>query len=223
MYKAAEAVENAMIKERKRINVMQQNIGFDDLKKAELIADAEEHAYDKFKRICARVTEISKIIGESKEEKVKNFWYLITINPDKSKWVLHSFVNYIKELICSKYFIRAEFVFEQKGINLLTIGENYHCHIVCESKYYSAEILRHLNKNANSMIQIGKPGHKYLKFESDIEFAKNYIRGDKHNKDKEPAIAMDAIWRKNENLDEIYLKEEGETGLIKSGVIVQFS
>jgi len=221
MYKAAEAVENAMIKERKRIDVMQQNIGFDNTKKAELIADAEEHAYDKFRRICVRATEISKIIGECKEQKVNNFWYLITINPDKSKWSLNSFVNYIKELICSKYFLRAEYVFEQKGIDMLTIGDNYHCHIVCESKYYSAELLRFLNKNSNAMIQIGKPGRKYLKFESDIEFAKNYIRGDKHNKDKEPAVAMDAIWREKEKIDAIYEKEE--TGLIKSGVIVQFS
>jgi len=223
MYRAAESCENAIQKEIKRINILCDNCKVSNEDRLHMLEDAEKHAYDKFKRICARVNDMNKIIESFKEDKLKNYWYLITIAPDKDKWILPTFIQKVKELCERKVFLEWEYCFEQKGETELDIGLNYHSHIVCESKYLAMNILEKMkNLLPNCVIKIGNDKCKYLKFESDVTFAKNYIRGDKHKKSKEAAVLMDSVWRIKNNLHNLYQSKEMGIELIKDGVIVQF-
>lgn len=102
-----------------------------------------------------------------------------------------------------------EYAFEQKGIDKATMGKGFHCHLIvatCAENYYPSHILRDSVRAfpyiAKNCIQVDT-----LK---NVKRAKEYIRGDKDNAEKEPSVIMDKVWRETLGLQNIYSKGAGQ-------------
>jgi len=222
MYRAASEIDKKVSKDKARIRSVYTQLGKSENEIANECERVEEHAYDELKRLCNRVQVMNKIISGFKDEKVQNFWYLITLRPDESKWEFNLLRDKVEKFCQRKIFLQCEYAFEQTGKELEAMGTGYHCHLVAESDYKSYEIIQALTKEfKNCMVKVGNEKRKYLKTESDLEYAKNYIRGDKHKVEKEAAVAIDKLWRQKLNLEDLYEVSKGNNmKLIKSGVIV---
>lgn len=132
---------------------------------------------------------------------------LITIRPAPGTCLVY-FERAVTDFIERPWVLGAEYHFEQTGTDLATLGNGFHVHIVakCKKSIRATEIISCAAKDfeCKHAIQIGNQRNKFLKTERDLEYALNYIRGDKHDDEKEDAVAMNDEWRRINGLQEVY-------------------
>jgi len=86
--------------------------------------------------------------------------------------------------------------------NFSDTGENLHLHILKDGQYTKSKIIRDLSRKFKitpNFINV-KSSNK----EVDYENRKNYIFGNKKDADKLENVEKDKIWRKNNDINEIY-------------------
>lgn len=168
------------------------------------------------KQIIPKYHELKQVLIEGKvmksdEEKIKDRWALITLRPEPNSCNLQQFIKDVNKVVNKSLIIECEYAFEQTGDNDNNIGQGFHVHILaklrenCNVQHIitACKFIKY-----NCIVQVGsKTGKKFLSTNSDLEYCKNYIRGDKHNKDKEPAVAMDKIWRMQNGLQDLYSRQ----------------
>lgn len=132
---------------------------------------------------------------------------LITIRPEPGTCLVY-FEKAVKEFMERPWVLGAEYHFEQTGQDEATMGDGFHVHIVakCKKSIRATEIIAHAARDfeCKHTIQIGNQRNKFLKTERDLEYALNYIRGDKHDEEKEDAVALNELWRKTCGLNDVY-------------------
>lgn len=130
--------------------------------------------------------------------------YFITIRPDTSKVQFIDFYNDVKKFTDRKCFNAFKLSFEQKGVTTENIGSGFHVHIVASMKQRSkGEVLRDTQSafkgytaaNCIEVLTTRNPD------ELVDNYLVNYISEDGH---KAPTKEMDALWRKNLNIDALY-------------------
>lgn len=132
---------------------------------------------------------------------------LITIRPEPGTCLVY-FEKAVSEFMERPWVLGAEWHFEQTGTDESTWGDGFHVHIVakCKKSIRVTEITQCAAKDfeCRHTIQIGNDRKKFLKTERDLEYALNYIRGDKHDEDKEDAVALNEEWRDRCGLQQVY-------------------
>lgn len=140
--------------------------------------------------------------------KLPNKHCLITIRPENVTDI-QDFKSSILKGLNSKKIISYELAFEQSGKTKDEIGKGAHAHALCQVQDYCTVkdiigIFKAPMKKYVYSIEVGKQNRKFIPDTIGLERAKNYIRGNKHNEEKELSVALDPIWRKMHNLEELY-------------------
>jgi hypothetical protein len=133
---------------------------------------------------------------------------LITMRPEPGTCLVW-FEQSLCDLQHQPWIKCAEIHMEQTGTDQESLGEGFHAHMVCKvtRTKRAGDIAKDLVKHfepSRVHIEIGNKKHKFLKTERDLEYALNYIRGDKHDEDKEDAVIMNEDWRKLHGLQDVY-------------------
>lgn len=133
---------------------------------------------------------------------------LITIRPPDSTCFI-PFKDEVEQYIKRPYFLHGEYAFEQCGESEEDLGNGFHVHILACVKDYVQfkELNRDVHKDISGdfMFQVGNEKRKFLRTQTDLEFCRNYIRGDKHSDAKRAAISLNATWRAMNALDDLYI------------------
>lgn len=150
------------------------------------------------------------IIKKDNSTPIEGRYCMITLRPEEGAVNLHRFIFDVKELAHKNLFNKGEWVFEQSGETEEEAGKGFHAHMLMSVKDY-VQVKDILNAckfiKYNCMIQVGrKTGQKFIRGEKDLNFATNYIRGDKHDASKEIKVNIDKLWRPKKGIEEIYTK-----------------
>lgn len=133
-------------------------------------------------------------------------WYFITISP-KEDIKLADFRTKIHNITKWKIFQKGYYVYEQRGDTPDTIGTGFHVHILLEK--YNIEYKRLIRRLEDTFKNFcGKPYKNTInvvrkKPEHARETLSEYMKGNKQE-DKQQKCDFDAIWRKKENIQDIY-------------------
>jgi len=162
-------------------------------------------------KLMVIVKEERKLAGLDNEESSSDnpvltdkYWYLLTVRPPHDI-CFGTFSNRIELFVNRTMISSAEYSYEQTGESLDELGKGFHCHLVLHSPYAPSKLLEIINKDFVGWHSVvGKDSQKYLKCKRDLEFARNYIRGEKHNDSKKPAVLMNTAWREKLKLKTLY-------------------
>lgn len=147
-----------------------------------------------------RKMEINRIKEESKE------WIFITINP-KPGIELDDFKNKIQSITKWKCFYKGFYVLEQRGESYDDMGRLPHAHIMlCKYNVERKRLIKRLeatfknycNPPYENTINVLRKSQEHGK-----ETLEEYMKGDKQD-DKLDKVNFDKIWRKENNIDDIY-------------------
>lgn len=172
-----------------------------------------EEAYDRI--INHEISEFKKILIISK--KLTEAWkevseltnqYFITIRPNEKVCSFIEFYNYTLKFIKRKCIEEYTLSFEQKGTTEETLGQGFHCHIVCKAKWRSkGECLRDTKSTFNKICEPQCIQVDVTRNPNDI--IKNYLieykSDDGH---KEVTQKWDNIWRQRLSLRPIYTSND---------------
>lgn len=153
-------------------------------------------------------TLIRAKIMKSNDDKLKDKWALITLRPEPDSCSLGNFIIDIHKLCKKKLILQCKYAFEQTGTDDNTKGKGFHCHIL--AKLRNNTNVQHIIAACNfikynCIIQVGnKSGRKFIPNKTELEWCENYINGDKHNDSKTQATIIDKIWRKENNIEDLY-------------------
>jgi len=188
-----------------------------------------EDAIQKFKKDCQiamRLRDVAIEVGLMKKPALPTIennrlvgkHCLMTIRPDNGT-DFATFKHDVETFTKRCYLLNGEYAFEQCGECEEELGNGFHVHILAQVKNYVQfqELKRDVHKDVRGqfMFQVGNDRHKFLKTETDLEYCRNYIRGDKHNEDKVAACLLNDTWRAMNNLNEIYyFNNESSTAVV---------
>jgi len=168
----------------------------------DLQAWAEEKVYAQEEVALRHMDRLKQIAANAM--KLADKWFLVTWRPPHDT-KLTAF-GIVEEYLRKNYILKWECALEQKGDSLETMGFGAHVHMIVRSQHYPSDFTRntltHFGKTG--MIQIGNRFCKYLKTAKDLDMAKNYIRGEKHDEAKKAACDIDVLWRAKHKLKELY-------------------
>lgn len=177
-----------------------------------ITAMAEEAIYAEEEEALRHMDRLKHIAANAM--KLQEKWYLVTWRPPMNSKL--SCFNIVETYLRKDYILEWEAVVEQKGTTPETLGQGLHAHMIVKSQHYPSDFTRntltHFGKSG--MIQIGNRFCKYLKTAKDLEFAKAYIRGDKHDESKAAAVLGDKEYRRANGLKDLYQSSTDGTGLI---------
>lgn len=135
-------------------------------------------------------------------------WAMITLRPEPGVCKIHTFINDCSKFFGKALFLEKSYVFEQTGKTIEEAGQGFHCHGIVKCKNYvnvKDITTAYTFIPYNCILQIGsKTGKKFLHSQKDLEFARNYINGNKFNDEKMKAVEIDKIWRADLKLKDIY-------------------
>lgn len=154
--------------------------------------------------------EILKIASQLHEDyleitgKTTKQWYFITIRPDENKITFEEFYNKVMKFTNRKCIVDCSSSFEQKGSNIENIGKGFHVHIIANGTWRSkGECLRDtqstfISCTAPNCIQV-------IPTNEPEKIKQNYLIEYKSDDDhKIVTKEMDAQWRLQNNINEIY-------------------
>lgn len=155
------------------------------------------------------ILEEFKVIVRDNTEKLPERYVFITLRPEPDACLLKTFMYHCETFFKKNLFINSEWVFEQAGKTELEQGNGFHCHGIAMVKNYVAvkDIIRAYEFIPyNCILQIGRKDSKtkFITKQQDLDYARNYIRGDKFNAEKEKAVIIDKIWREKNQISAIY-------------------
>lgn len=146
---------------------------------------------------------------------LKDNYCMITVRPVEGTCLVF-FEQAIERFMERPFIIGAEYHFEQTGECEETLGNGFHVHMILKTKKSkrACDIIKELRSDieVNATVEMGKEINRrryyFMKNEKDLEYALNYIRGDKHNADKEAAVEMNEEWRRINGLKDVYYVRE---------------
>jgi len=157
-----------------------------------------------------KIMDISQVLHqryiESKTKVYTN--YFITIRP-KPEIRFIDFYNQVVKYMKRASFIKYRLSFEQKGMNEDDIGHGFHCHIVTlESKWRSkGECLRDTKSSFNKLCEPNCIQVEITK--NPLELVESYlIKYESQDNHKMSTQDMDAVWRMNQGLLDIYTEDD---------------
>lgn len=141
--------------------------------------------------------------------------YAVTIRPpDGSDFGI--FKQQVNCYIQSKTINQYEYSYEQTGESEDNLGHGFHVHMCIWSNLSPSHMIRDaVAKFIGCQVKIGNDFSKKLHTQKDLNQWRNYIRGDKHNESKDPAVLMNTLWRTEQNLDDLYSTQGQGNQLIK--------
>lgn len=202
--------------------------GFQPPTVEEMMASHIDRAVEQFRRECIlamRLRDVAMEVGLIQPKQTTHpqieaspslvgRYCMITIRP-APRTCFATFREGVFKFVERGLFVGGEYAFEQLGENDDELGEGFHCHIVAEVKGYVQvkEIVRDAKTDIKvpHICQVGedeekkKNARKFFKTERDLEYSRNYIRGRKHNDEKEAAISWNPKWRMRECLNDLYV------------------
>jgi len=146
-------------------------------------------------------------------------WVWITIRPEQGVVSLMTFVSDVTKLAAKNLFTEGSWVYEQVGKTAEEAGDGFHVHMLMKVKDY-VQVKDILNAvkfiSYKCQTQIGEKdkNKKFVWKQKDLDFLQNYMAGDKHNKAKDAAVAIDAMWREANQL-----KRGEKSATIKTGSV----
>lgn len=150
---------------------------------------------------------------------------LITIRPADGTclvWFEQAVANFLEH---RPWVLGAEYHFEQTGDVFETMGVGFHVHMVvrCKKSIRATEILKDVASDfeCKYSVQIGNNRNKFLKTERDLEYALNYVRGDKHEESKEAAVELNEEWRALKGLQDAYYVKDWDNRESRPAVIIE--
>lgn len=178
--------------------------------------EIESNIYDMTVRSeRAEFREILKIAQELHTDYVETTmsqtcnWFFITIRPDVTKITFEEFkIIVLEKYLKRKCFKEFTLSFEQKGTDLDTIGNGFHCHIVADADWRSkGEALRDTKSTFNKWVAPNCIEIKTTRNPDDIidKYMIAYESDDGH---KEVTKEWDKLWRQKLGLQEIYRKSD---------------
>lgn len=221
IYKALEKVK----KDQEKLINVQRDCGRDVSKMPspdEVLNGRLGEQLEEFRKICEIAVQLRDIAEETglirtghvvsdDNPKLDGKYAMITIRPKDGAYTLEEFHLYLLTYLKKPYFLGGVYAFEQLGTDILTIGKGWHVHIVCKLKPYVQfqELKRDLEKcmpgklGETYTLQVGesddggkkKRVRKFLERRSDLEYALNYLDGDKHDDSKDAAVSLNTQWR----------------------------
>lgn len=166
-----------------------------------------------------------KLLEQSYKEQIKiktakahnNLYCWITINP-KPSVTFQDFKKIIEKIVKRTIFTDYLYVYEQRGVDMETLGSGFHSHILATRNlnYKPSKVARNVRNsckklvgdiNSNNQVNIQFIGEEYAADK------KEYILGLKTGEGKDIKQQMDIIWRQKENLNVYYnaQKAQGNT------------
>lgn len=144
-------------------------------------------------------------------EKITGKWFFITLRPEKKHE--HRFTDFkaeVMEYLKRTMFVDWSMVFEQKGETQETIGEGYHCHILCKCADWATKKKmindtkstwkKWLNGDVpDAFVQIDK-----VETITDKDNKIRYMNGEKADEWKQKAVEMDTVFREHHHLEKLY-------------------
>lgn len=162
--------------------------------------------------LMLKFKEIAADEGLIHYEAVRNYWF-ITIRPNSNLVTFKDFKDIVFKFVKRSCFVEYTLSFEQKGVSMETLGNGFHVHIIAKMKQRSkGEVLRDTkstfkNCTAPNCIEV-------LLCKNPETLIQGYLI-DYESNDEHKIVTKDwdTIWRKNENIEDIY---KSTTCLIKS-------
>lgn len=156
------------------------------------------------------VLQTAKIIKNKNLNSLSSKQCLLSLRPEDNAVNLHKFIYDVNLVAKKSLFLEGEWVFEQCSETKENAGKGFHAHLlmVCKNYVNVKDIVNACNFiKYNCKIQVGdKKGKKFLHTEKDLDFCRNYIRGEKYNDEKNKRVIIDKIWRKENKIEELYTK-----------------
>lgn len=191
------------------------------------IANDMKNEVERFRAECAIALQLRQVAIEEGlirnpdppqiEDGLVGKHCLITIRPPTGT-CFTTFRMGVERYVKRGLFIKGEYAFEQCGESEDTLGNGFHVHILANVKDYVQfkELNRDVHKDIQGdfMFQVGNDKKKFLRTPTDLEFCRNYIRGDKHNDDKRAAVSLNATWRAMNALDDLYIFNNESSTLV---------
>lgn len=157
-------------------------------------------------KIKARVEEVR--LG-TQVPSYTNHYYALTIRPEEAFQNIDSLsqiVDYVNHASCVK---RSWWCFEQtsQGDEQVT---GIHVHMTIESTYPVSKVKQYimtqrLLKKDRPRFRFRYPDRAVLFKECyNNDWFENYMKGDKYNSEKDPKVAKDIVWRRQNGLSDIY-------------------
>lgn len=137
--------------------------------------------------------------------------YMITIRPDESKIKFRVFKTLVEKYVRKK-MITYTYSFEQKGIDPETLGKGFHVHIVGTIRQRDKTTCLAQTCNffadctAANCIQVDYCSHPEATIKN---YLVDYVSEDGH---KEVTKTGDSIWRREEQLEELYTNNLSSPG-----------
>lgn len=157
-----------------------------------------------------RILDLSEELHHQFLLKYKQNWLFISIRPDDTQLTFFEFSSIVDKFVHRKPIKKFTLSYEQKGTSLDTLGQGFHCHIICDTSWRSkGEALRDTissfkNVCAPNCIQIDKTKNPDEVIE---KYLLNYESKDDH---KLPTKSWDDLWRKNNGIQPLYTDENVE-------------
>jgi len=137
-----------------------------------------------------------------------NLYCWITINP-KPTVPFSKFFEKVQKMVKRSIFTDALYVYEQRGVDMETLGQGFHTHILAKRNlnYKPSKVAKNVrnsckqlvgNINSNNQVNIQFIGEEYAADKTE------YILGAKTGDGKDIKQQMDIIWRKKNNLNVYY-------------------
>lgn len=156
-----------------------------------------------------QILEEGKIINRDNTEKLPERYVFITLRPEENVCNLKTFIYHTETFFKKNLFNDSVWAFEQCGKTNEDCGKGFHAHGIAKVKNYVQvkDIIKAYEFIPyNCILQIGRKDSKckFITKPIDLEYANNYIRGEKHNEEKNKSVIIDKIWREKNNLKDLY-------------------
>lgn len=135
--------------------------------------------------------------------------YFVTVNckPDVQ---LRELKKKVEKYVRRKMVSKVEYVYEQRGSHEGEMGKGLHCHMLVTQRGDVFDGAFKTNTRNTFKDLVGTPDqHVDIKFTVDkfLDDKRSYMKGVKTQEGKAEKVAMDRVWRKNNNLQDYYTHE----------------
>lgn len=154
----------------------------------------ERDAQEKMSKLKSK-----KMAGTTYKKKLTSY-YFITINPNDC--TVSDIEHIIEKLSKKPYFVIQCYTLEQRGITPDELGKGKHIHMIVDKTKPKSELLRLIHSSINKYCT--EENIDIRKIDAAGRLASEaYMYGLKHA-DKIPLVKMDILWRKQNNLKNMY-------------------
>lgn len=159
--------------------------------------------------------ELQELMGQIKNKRGNggniqlNYFVTVNCKPDVQ---LGELKKKVEKYVRRKMVTKAEYVFEQRGAHEGEMGKGLHAHILVQQRGDTFDGAFKVNTRNTFKTLVGNPEtHVDIRpvKESFKEDKRAYMKGVKTQEGKAEKVAIDRVWRVNNNLKDYYTHENG--------------